>query len=103
MERHGHDQPAFYNVQQPNPRRAARAAGRRISRSRILSVLCQQRAADFRSGGAAMRDRKMKIALSLGSILLSAAATSAGSTSDAADVKTAHAAPAAANKQDAAR
>ena len=46
-----------------------------------------------------MRDRKMKIALSLASILLIAAATSAGAASTEADFKTAYAAAEAANKQ----
>ena len=44
----------FITCNSADPRRAARAAVRRISQSRILSVLCQQRAADLRPGSAAM-------------------------------------------------
>ncbi len=54
MGRHGHDQPPLHHLQQPDPRRAARTAGRRIPRPRILPVLCQQRPADLRPGGTAM-------------------------------------------------
>ena len=59
MERHGHHQPALHHLQQPDPRRAAQSAGRRISQRRILSVLCQQRPADLRSGSAAMRNEML--------------------------------------------
>src|ERR1700753_1968578 len=52
---HGHDQPALRYLQQPGARRAAGTAKRGISRSRIFSVLCQQRLADFRPGLSAMR------------------------------------------------
>ena len=54
MGRHGNDQPPLHHLQQPDSRRAARAASGRIPRSRILPVLCQQRTADLRSGRAAM-------------------------------------------------
>ena len=54
MERHGHDEPASGHLQQPGPRRAAQAAGRALSRRRILSVLHVERPADFRAGRAAV-------------------------------------------------
>ncbi len=80
-----------------------RAAIRRISRSRILPVLCQQRIADLRSGGAAMsmirRATMPKSALALAAGLLIAGATSALAASSEADFKAAYAAAEAANKE----
>src|SRR5664279_4424388 len=98
MERHGHHQPALHHLQQPDSRRAAQSAGRRIPRSRILFVLCQQRTADLRTGSAAMSMMKMK-AVALASVLLIAGASSALSAGSEADFKTAYAAAEAANKE----
>src|SRR5882672_8099814 len=91
MERHGHDQPALHHLQQPDPRRAAQSAGRRIPRSRILFVLCQQRTADFRPGRAAMRN-KMRTSLLLASVLLIAGPASTFAAGSEADFKAAYAA-----------
>src|ERR1700738_5639556 len=99
MERHGHDQPALHHLQQPDSRRAARSAGRRIPRSRILFVLCQQRTADFRAGGAAMSNIMRISALSLATALLMAGATSVSAASSESDFKAAYAAAEAANKE----
>src|ERR1700738_2942232 len=98
MERHGHDEPALHHLQQPDSRRAARAAGRRVPRSRILSVLCQQRPADLRPGSTAMSVIRTSI-LSLAAVLQMAGATSALAASSEADFKAAFAAAEAANKE----
>ena len=47
MGRHGHHQPALHHLQQPDPRRAARAAGRRISRT--SNITCPMSATACRS------------------------------------------------------
>src|SRR5258708_33884544 len=99
MERHGHDQPALHHLQQPDSRRAARTAGRRISRSRILFVVCQQRTADLRSGRTAMRDTMNKMLISALAVLLIAAATPLLAASSAADFKAANATAQAADRE----
>src|SRR6202048_5198366 len=99
MERHGHDEPALHHLQQPDSRRAARAAGRRVPRSRILSVLCQQRPADLRPGSAAMSSRIRISIVSLATALLISGATPLLAASSEADFKAAYAAAEAANKQ----
>src|SRR5471030_2497692 len=95
MERHGYDQPALHHLQQPDQGRAARSAGRRVPRSRILSVLCQQRTADLRSGSAAMKNIARALLVSLSAVLMNPALAA----SSEADFKTAYAAADAANKQ----
>src|SRR5690242_11512268 len=100
MGRHGHDQPPLHHLQQPGTRGAADAAGRRIPRSRILSVLRQQRAADFGTGSTAMKNSMMRVpALVALWMLMAASATSvrAGSSED--DYKAAYAAAEAANNE----
>ncbi len=98
LERHGHDQPALHHLQQPDSRRATQSAGRRIPRSRILFVLCQQRTADFRSGSAAMSMIRAST-LSLALALLMAGATLVLAAGSEADFKAAYAAAEAANKE----
>jgi sulfur-oxidizing protein SoxA len=63
----------------------------------ILPVLCQQRAADFRSGSAAMRIKKLTSLLSL--VLLAAGATCALAAGSEDEFKAAYAAADAANKE----
>ena len=92
MGRHGHHQPSLHHLQQPDPRRAADAAGRRIPQPRILPVLCQQRTADLRPGSAAMSIAKPLLV----SMLLIASPALAASE---ADFKAAYAAAEAANKE----
>src|SRR6185437_5996125 len=65
-----------------DPRRAARSAIRRVPRSRILPVLCQQRAADLRPGSAAMKMLSRNLALPLAAILLAATPALAASEAD---------------------
>src|SRR5271165_2480728 len=90
MVRHGHDQPASCHLQQPDPRRAARAAIRRLSRSRILPVLCQQWTSDLGSGSAPVRF--------LLAITMLIAALSPALAASEADFKAAYAAAEAAEK-----
>src|SRR5258708_33977396 len=99
MERHGHDQPALHHLQQPDSRRAARTAGRRISRSRILFVVCQQRTADHGSGRPPMRSTMNKMLISAPAVLLIAGATPLLAASSEADFKAAYAAAEAADKE----
>ena len=66
------------------------------------SVLCQQRTADLRPGGTAMRDNMRKSTLVLAAGLLIAGATSALAAATEPDFKAAYAAAEAANKQAAA-
>src|SRR6202022_1060690 len=71
--------------------------GRWISRSRILSVLSQQRTADFRPGSAAMRIGMLKSIVAATLLVTGAASALAASTE--ADFKAAYAAAEAANKE----
>src|ERR1700691_5944833 len=102
MERHGHHQPPFCHLQQSGARRAAQAAGRTLSRRRILSVLHEQRPADFRAGrSAVMRmipksgswfsdkimrnlnlEAKMRMLLAMAGLLFATAAFAASSEAD---------------------
>src|SRR4051812_29779445 len=103
MGRHGHDQSALHHLQQPDPRRAARSARRRLPRSRILPVLRQQRTADLRPGRAAMsrvgRDTMRISMLALAFALLMADAAPVRAAGSEADFKAAYAAADAANKE----
>src|SRR5690242_13801644 len=99
MERHGHDQPPFHHLQQPDPRRAAGTAIRGVSRPRILSVLCRKRPADLGARSTAMSDRRnvaMK-KIMFAAIMVVAAAIPARAASEA-DFKAAFAAADSAEK-----
>ena len=52
MGRHGHHEPPPHLVQQPGARRAAQAGRRALPGRRILSLIYEQRPADFRPGRA---------------------------------------------------
>src|SRR5262249_50313019 len=83
MERHGHDQPALHDMQQPDPRRTAGTAIRRVPRSRILPVLCQQRAADLGPRSAAMSGSvDMRVLLFIALLIVGAAPAFAASEDD---------------------
>src|SRR4051794_39799424 len=99
MERHGYDQPTFHHLQQPDPRRPARAAVGRIPQSRILPVLCQQWAADLRSGSKAMSGHQHPILPVVASLLLIASLSCVHAEGSEADFKTAYAAADTAEKE----
>src|SRR5262249_25266548 len=94
MERHGHHQSASGDLQQPDPRGAVGTAVGRISRRRILPVLCRQRPADLGPGSAAMK--KMNIVFA--TVLVIAGTMPARAASEA-DFKAAMSAAEAAEKQ----
>src|SRR6516162_4992164 len=99
MERHGHHKPTLHHLQQPDPRGTARAAIRRISRSRIFSVLHEQRAADLGSGSTTMNGMTAIISVALlATGLLTSIMTPAIAASEA-DFRAAFAAAEAAEKE----
>src|SRR4029450_7071447 len=68
-----------------------------MSRRRILSVLCQQRAADLGSGSTAMRNMMQKSALVLAMLAVGAVSALAAGSED--EFKAAYAAAETANKE----
>src|SRR5579871_6333337 len=98
MGRHGHDQPAFYHLQQPGAGRTPRTAKRRVPRSRIFSLLCQQRTADFRTGCTAMKNLSY-VWLSGGLALCLIAGGAARAANGEAEFKVAYASAAAAEQE----
>src|SRR4051794_26562745 len=96
MERHGYYQPALPHLQQPDPRRPPQSAGRRVPRSGILSVLCQQWTADLRPGCPAVRSVMQQVIAVVSVMAAGAAPLYAASE---ADFSAAYGAAEVANKQ----
>src|SRR5690349_7779116 len=102
MERHGHHQPAPGDLQQPDPRGSAGTAVGRISRRRILPVLCGQWPADFRPRSSTMSAAKNKVMSMTRNIVLAAvlmAGTLPARAATEAEFKSAMSAAEAAEKQ----